>query len=82
MYRILRNQRRLRLFENRLLRGVFQPRREEMAGGWIRVTNEELRNLYATPNIIRVIKAGRMRWAEHIGLMGEKEMHTNVDQRT
>jgi hypothetical protein len=52
--------------ENRVLRRIFVPEREEVAGGWRRLYNEELHNLYASPNIITVIKLRRMRWVEHI----------------
>jgi hypothetical protein len=50
------------MFENRVLRRIFGPKREEVAGGWRRLRNEELHNLYASPNIIRVIKSKRIRW--------------------
>jgi hypothetical protein len=53
--------RKLRLFENRVLRRIFGPKREEVVGGWSRLHNEELHNLYASPNIIRVIKSRRIR---------------------
>jgi hypothetical protein len=59
------------MFENRVLRRIFGPRREEVAGGWRRLHNEELHNLYASSNIIRVIKSRRMRWAEHRPCMGK-----------
>jgi hypothetical protein len=52
----------LRLFENRLLRRIFGPKREEVTGDWRRMHNEEFRNLYASPNINVVIKSRRMRW--------------------
>jgi hypothetical protein len=51
----------LKVFENRVLRRIFGPKREEVSGGWRRLHNEELHNLYASPNIIRVIKTRRMR---------------------
>jgi hypothetical protein len=51
----------LRLFENRVLRRIFGPKREEVAGGWRRLHNEELHNLYASPNVIRVIEQRKMR---------------------
>jgi len=59
----LREKHRLRVFQNKLLRRIFGPKREEVAGEWRRLHNEELHNLYASPDIIRVMKAGRMRWA-------------------
>jgi hypothetical protein len=57
---------RLRVFENRVLRRICGPKREEVAGGWRRLHNEELHNLYVSPNFIRAIKSKRMRWTEHI----------------
>jgi hypothetical protein len=69
---ILREEHRLRVFENGVLRRIFGPKREEVAGGCRRLHNEELHNLYATPNIIRVIKSGRVRWVKHIARLGEK----------
>jgi hypothetical protein len=61
----------LRMSENRALRGIFGPKREEVADGWGRRHNEELHNLYASPNFIRVIKSRRMRWAGHVVRMEE-----------
>jgi hypothetical protein len=57
------------VFGNRVLRAIFGPQREEVAGGWRRLHNEELHNLYASPNIVRVIKSGRMRWVGRIARM-------------
>ena len=57
----LREERRLRVFENRVLRKVFGPKRDEVAGEWRKLHNEELNDLYSSPNIIRVIKSRRMR---------------------
>jgi hypothetical protein len=54
------------VFENRVLKGLFRPKREEVAGGWRRLRNEEIYNEYCSPNIIRVIKSSRMRWAGHV----------------
>jgi hypothetical protein len=61
----------LGIFENRVLKRIFEPKREEVAGGWRRLHNEELRNLYPSPNIITVIKSISMRWAEHVARMGK-----------
>jgi hypothetical protein len=57
-----RRRRRRRMFQNRVLRRMFGPKREEVAGGWRRLHNEELHNLYTSTNIIRVIKSRRMGW--------------------
>jgi hypothetical protein len=60
------------VFENRLPRRIFEPKRDEVMGDWRKLHNEELHNLYSSPSIIRVIKSRRMRWAEHVARMGEK----------
>jgi hypothetical protein len=62
----LRKENILKVFENRVLRRIFGPKREEVAGDWRRLHNEELHNLYASSNIITVIKSRRMRWAGHV----------------
>jgi hypothetical protein len=67
---ILGKEHRLRVSENRMLRRIFGPKREEVVGDWRRLHNEERRNLYVTPNIIRMIKS-RMRWEGHVICMGE-----------
>jgi hypothetical protein len=59
------------VFENRVLRRIFGPKRDEVIGGWRKLYNEELHGLYSSPSIVRVIKARRMRWAEHLARMGE-----------
>jgi hypothetical protein len=64
---------RLREFENRELRRIFGPNRDEATGEWRRLHNEELNDLYSSPKIFRVIKSKRMRWAGHVACMGEKE---------
>jgi hypothetical protein len=69
---ILRKERKLRVFENMVLRRIFGPRRDEVTGKWRRLHNEELNDLYSSPNIVRVIKWRRMRWARHVARMGEE----------
>jgi hypothetical protein len=59
------------VFENRVLRTILGSRREEVTGDWWKLHNEELHNLYSSPNIIRRIKSRRMRWAGHVARMGE-----------
>jgi hypothetical protein len=66
----LREEHRLRMFENRVLRRIFGPKRDEVTGDWGILHNEELRDLYSSPSIIRVIKSRRMRWAGHVAQMG------------
>jgi hypothetical protein len=72
----LREEQRLRLFENRVLRRIFGPKRDEATGEWRRLHNEELNDLYSSPNIVRVIKSGRMGWAGSVAHMGKTEVHT------
>ena len=67
----LREERRLRVFENRVLRRIFGPKRDEVTVEWRKVLNEEFNDLYCSPNIVRVIKSRRMRWAGHVARMGE-----------
>jgi len=67
----LREKRRLRVFENRVLRKVFGPKRDEETGEWRKLHNEERNDLYSLPNIVRVVKSRRMRWAGHVARMGE-----------
>jgi hypothetical protein len=62
----LREEHGLRVFGNRVLRRIFGPKRDEVTGEWRRLHNEELNDLYSSPNIIRVIKSRRMRWAGHV----------------
>jgi uncharacterized membrane protein len=63
---------RLRVFENMVLRRIFGPKRDEAIGDWRKLYNEELHNLYSSPNIIRVAKSRRMRWAGHVARMGKR----------
>jgi len=69
---ILREKRKLRVFENMVLSRIFGPRRDEVTGEWRRQHNEELNDLYSSPNIVRVIKWRRMRWAGHVACMVEE----------
>jgi hypothetical protein len=68
----LREEHRLRVFENRVLRRIFGPERDEVTGEWRKLHNKELRDFYSSPSIIRIIKSRRMRWAGHVARMGEK----------
>jgi len=67
----LREESRLRVFENRVLRRVFGPKRDEVTGEWRKLYNEELSDLYSLPNIVWVVKSRKMRWAGHVTCMGE-----------
>jgi hypothetical protein len=67
----LREERRLRAFENRALRRMFGPKRDEVTGEWRKLHNGELNDLYSSPTIVRVIKSRRMRWVGHVARMGE-----------
>jgi hypothetical protein len=72
----LREKRRLRVFENRVLRRVFGPKKDEVTGQWRKLHNEELNDLYSLPSIVLVVKSRRMRWAGHVARMGEdREVH-------
>jgi hypothetical protein len=68
----LREEHRLRVFENRVLRRIFGPKRDEVTGEWEKLHIEELRDLYSSPSIITIIKSRRVRWAGHVARMGEK----------
>jgi len=68
----LREERKLRVFENMVLRGIFGPSMDEVTGEWRRLYNEEINDLYCSPNIVWVIKWRRMRWAGHVARMGEE----------
>jgi hypothetical protein len=60
------------VFENRVLRRIFGQKRDEVTGEWRKLNNEELRNLYSSSSIIRIIKSRRIRWADHVTRTGEK----------
>jgi len=68
----LREERKLSMFENMVMRRIFGPRRDEVTGEWMRLHNEELNDLCSSPNIVRVIKSRRMRWTWHVARMGEE----------
>jgi hypothetical protein len=68
----VREEHKLRVFENRLLRRIFGPKRNRVTEGWRKLHNEELHNLYSSPSIIRTIKSRSMRWAGHVARMGGK----------
>jgi hypothetical protein len=69
---MLREDNRLRVFENRVLRRTFGPKRDEVTGEWRKLHSEELHNLYSSPDIIRQVKSRPMRWAGHVARMGEE----------
>jgi hypothetical protein len=62
----LREEHNLKVFENRVLRRIFGPKRDEVTGGWRKLHNEELRDLYSSSSIIRIIKSRRMRWVGYV----------------
>jgi hypothetical protein len=68
----LREERKLRVFENRVLRRIFWPQKDEVTGEWSELHNEELNDLYSSLNIVRVIKSRSMRWARHIARIGKR----------
>jgi hypothetical protein len=74
----LREEHRLRVFENRVLRRIFGPKRDEVTREWRKLHSEELHNLYSSPDIIRQIKSRRMRWAGHVARMGEERKLNKV----
>jgi hypothetical protein len=68
----LREEDKLRVFENRVLRRIFGPKRDQMIGGWRKLHNEELHRLYSSPSIIRMIKSRRMRAKGYVARLGRK----------
>jgi hypothetical protein len=70
----LREEHRLRVFENKVLRKIFRPKRDEITAEWRKLHKEELHILYLSPNIIRQMKSRRMRWAGHVTRMGEESV--------
>jgi hypothetical protein len=73
--------RKLSVLENRVLRRIFGPKRYEVTGGWRKLHNDELHNLYSSPSIIRMTKSKSMRWAGHVTRMGEKWNDIGVKAR-
>jgi hypothetical protein len=71
---VLREEHRLRVFENRVLRRIFGPKRNEVTADWRKLHNE-LHNLYSSPNKIRMMKSRRMRWAGHVARLGRRGIH-------
>jgi hypothetical protein len=70
----LREEHRQRVFENKVLRRIFGQKMDEVTGGWRKLHNEELRDLYPSPSIIKIMKSRTMRWAWHVARMGKREM--------
>ena len=68
----MREEHRLRVFENRVLRRIFGPKRDGVTGEWRKLHNEELNDLYSSPNIVRMVKSRRMRWAGHVARVEEE----------
>jgi hypothetical protein len=66
------------VFENRVLRRIFGPKRDEVTGGWRKLHNEELHNLFSSPSIITMIKLSKMRWAGHVTRIGRRGMNDDI----
>jgi len=73
-----RDEHRLRVFESRVLRRIFGPKRDEVTGEGRKLHSEELYDLYCSPNVVRVIKSRRMRWVGHVARLGRVEVHTKI----
>jgi hypothetical protein len=72
----LKDEYRLRVLENRVLRRIFRPKRDEVIGGWRKLHKEELHNLYSLQSIIRIMKSKRMRWEGHVARMERRNAYT------
>jgi hypothetical protein len=79
---ILREEIRLRVFENRVLMRIFGHKRDKVTGEWGKLHSEELNNLYCSPNIVRVMKSRRMRWAGHVARRGEERRVQGFGEET
>jgi hypothetical protein len=77
----LRQEHKLRVFENRVLRRIFGPKRDEVTRGWRKLHNEELHNLYSSPSIIRTMKSRRMRWAGHVARIEKRHAYRILESR-
>ena len=77
----LRNEHRLRVFENSMLRRIFGLKRDEVTGEWRKLHNEELNDVHSSPSIVRVIKLRRIRWMGHVAHMGERHIQGLVEKR-
>jgi hypothetical protein len=73
---MLREEHRLKVFENMVLRRIFGPMRDEMTRSWTKLYNEDLHNLYSSPNTITIIKSRGIRCTGHAACLGRQEMHT------
>jgi len=75
---ILKDEHRLRVFKNRVLRNIFGPKRDEVIKKWRKLHNKDLYDTFSSPNIIRVIKPGIIRLAEHVARIGRGQVHTGL----
>jgi hypothetical protein len=73
-----REKHRLRAFQNRVLRRIFGPKMDGVEGGWRKLRNEELHNLYCSPHIIRMVKSKRMRWVGHVAFLARKGIYRGL----
>jgi hypothetical protein len=74
----LKKKHRLRVFENRVLRIIFGPKRDEVTGGWRKLHNEELHKLYSSSSTIRMFKSKRIKWAQHVARIERRAIHIEI----